>query len=201
MQLTNTSTNTALAIIPRDTKAQPNKGPVAAQPQPTESAPAKTDSVDIKGFQGNEVPADDDGPGAGGGYKPTQEPTEGPGAGGGYDADEIPADDDGPGAGGGYDGDQEPAESDGPGAGGGYITNSSFGFSHRWSQPLTVFNAGAMTTHDSFQMTPNWVKLLPLSSVSYSTANEAMIADPHGRQALTETTNSNAQPKTEEKKS
>lgn len=198
MNLVKTSTSTALAIIPKETKVQPST--VAAQPEPT--APVKTDSVDVKGFDGAEVPADDDGPGAGGGYKPTQEPTEGPGAGGGYDAHEIPADDDGPGAGGGYDGDQEPAESDGPGAGGGYITNSGFGLSHRWSQPLAMYSPAALSTHDSFHYTPNWVKQMPTSSVSWSTANEAMMADPHGQKAISETSNSNApQPaKTEEKK-
>lgn len=174
MTLAKTSTSTALAVIPRDKKT--------AKPSPAkEAAPSSGDSVDIRGtatppayktFDGNAIPADDDGPGAGGGYKPQQDPAEGPGAGGGYDGDEIPSDDDGPGAGGGYEVEQEPAESDGPGAGGGYFTEegSLFGARSQWNRPLTVFS-DAPLMHDidvSTQYTPHWIQVLPADTFSWT---------------------------------
>lgn len=113
---------------------------VSPNAEAKESAPVQGDKVDLKkGFDSNAVPADDDGPGAGGGYEPTQDPAEsdGPGAGGGYNSHDIPSDDDGPGAGGGYEPTQDPAESDGPGAGGGYFQISNF------AGPLTNFVTSA----------------------------------------------------------
>lgn len=93
-----------------------------------ETKPANEESVkDV------EPGADNDGPGAGGGYDDSVEinpsDDDGPGAGGGYDDDSVdsdpqPHDADGPGAGGGYDDSDDvkadPGDSDGPGAGGGY---------------------------------------------------------------------------------
>jgi hypothetical protein len=140
-----------------------------------ESAPTSNDSVEIKGFDGDAIPADDDGPGAGGGYKPQQDPVEGPGAGGGYDGDEIPADDDGPGAGGGYDGvEQEPAESDGPGAGGGYLTapSSTYEIAGAWNQPLALFSASTSPEVSVYSSTgdyaPHWVQVLPQAAYSWT---------------------------------
>ncbi len=135
---------TAPSFLPNDVKS------VASEPAaPAQGVPA--DAVEIRGYRGDELLPEDDGPGAGGGYAPDQEPVEGPGAGGGYDGDEIPADDDGPGAGGGYAPDQEPAEADGPGAGGGYLNGSSsfYGYSTGWNQPMAVF-AGTADGQSSF---------------------------------------------------
>ncbi len=64
-------------------------------------------------FVGSHAAAND-GPGAGGGYRPSVTQMDGPGAGGGYRPSQLA---DGPGAGGGYSPNQL---ADGPGAGGGY---------------------------------------------------------------------------------
>ena len=163
MTLSKNKTTTALALIPRDKKAKK-----AAEAEAAKKAPAadKSDKVDIKGYNGDEVPSDDDGPGAGGGYKPAQDPVEGPGAGGGYDPDEIPADDDG---GDGTEPTQDPAESDGPGAGGGYLTLSSSTALH-WNRPLTVFSSmeslSAFTSTNDFL--PHWIQVLPQDSFHWT---------------------------------
>lgn len=110
------------------------------------SEPAKKDAA----VEEKASPADDDGPGAGGGYfdavdiRPT---VDGPGAGGGYltatKEKAVAANaNDGPGAGGGYD--DGDADDDGPGAGGGYITHSIDGLSMttpvQASWPNDIFN-------------------------------------------------------------
>lgn len=194
MTLAKTSTSTALAVIPKDKRT--------AKPASTE-APAKpsADAVDIKSFDGDTVPSDDDGPGAGGGYGPKQDPVEGPGAGGGYDGDEIPSDDDGPGAGGGYETEQEPAESDGPGAGGGYFTEEGSFALRQWNRPLTVFS-DAPLMHDidvSTQYTPHWAQVLPAETFSWtvSAGLEPLVVDSNGVVMKKE---GKANPKKDEKK-
>jgi hypothetical protein len=186
MHLTRTYTTIAPAIIAVEPKAQPVSDAVA-QETPVQTP---TDGVDIKRFDAEAIPADDDGPGAGGGYKPQQDPVEGPGAGGGYDGDEIPADDDGPGAGGGYETEQEPAESDGPGAGGGYLTGSSTALTtiSFWNQPLTVFSTGVQdrTPYGTTDYTPHWLQVVPADSLTWSgsTALSPMMVDAEGNVKL-----------------
>lgn len=184
MTLAKTSTSTALAIIPKEKKT------ATAAPSKDAKAPTSKDGVDVKSFDGDTIPADDDGPGAGGGYTPKQDPVEGPGAGGGYDPDEIPADDDGPGAGGGYGDEQDPAESDGPGAGGGYFTDQySFSVRGHWSQPLVMFGEASyphdidVRTEYSPQVPGVTPTLLPalLSSDTVSfTTNTNLVVDDKG---------------------
>lgn len=183
MTLKTTTTNTtSTALVVRTEKRADAKKPVPAE----KPAAPKGDTVEIdRGYKPDEIPADDDGPGAGGGYEPEQEPVEGPGAGGGYDQAEIPFDDDGPGAGGGYDYvEQDPAESDGPGAGGGYFTES-LGFTTRgaWNQPLTVFSAspdGKTYTANTFAHL--WTSGLPEGAYSWTgkAALETLTLDSSG---------------------
>lgn len=143
-----------------------------------ETIKAPGDSVDI---QQEPVPTTP-GPGAGGGYDGDDVPSDddGPGAGGGYDRDAIPADDDGPGKGPKGPG---PAESDGPGAGGGYASISGIlqryevgPIAEFWTQPLTVFNLTANTnaapSADKLNSTSNdfisWLQTAPQNSYTWT---------------------------------
>jgi hypothetical protein len=91
MTLTRTTNTPTTALVVADKKNQSLN--VSTPESRTESAPVQGDSIEIRserpeggGYDADEIPDDDDGPGAGGGYERLQDPVEsdGPGAGGGY---------------------------------------------------------------------------------------------------------------------